>query len=48
MLDADPLRRMSLAFGLVPRGDGGKTGIWFPRRAGLGVMTAPAVCPLSP
>src|SRR3712207_833507 len=34
VLHADPLRRVSSAFGLVRRGDGGETGIWFFRRAG--------------
>jgi hypothetical protein len=48
VLDADPLRRVSRAFGLVRRGDGGKTGSWFFRRAGRGVTTAPAVCARSP
>ena len=36
VLDADALRRVSPAFGLVRRGDGGKTGIWFFRRVGRG------------
>ena len=48
MLDADPLRRMGLAFGLVRRGEGGRDGSWFFRRAGRGVSTAPAVWALSP
>ena len=48
VLDANPLRGVGPTFGLVRRGDGGKTGIWFLRRAGRGVMTAPAVCALSP
>jgi len=48
VLDVDALGRMSSAFGLARRGHGGKTGIWFFRRAGRGVSTAPAVCVLSP
>ncbi|SNS38776.1 hypothetical protein SAMN06893096_103491 [Geodermatophilus pulveris] len=46
MLDADPLRRVSPAFGLVRRGKRGRDRSWFFRRAGRGVSTAPAVCVL--
>ena len=48
VLGADPLRGVSPTFGLVCRGDGGKTGIWFFRRAGRGVSTAPPVWVLRP
>ncbi|WP_244274400.1 hypothetical protein [Geodermatophilus obscurus] len=48
VLDADPRGRVRSAFGLVCRGDGGETGIWFFRRAGRGVSTAPAVWVLRP
>ena len=48
VLDADSLRRVGLAFGLVRRGEGGRDGSWFFRRAGRGVSTAPAVWALSP
>jgi hypothetical protein len=48
VLHTDLLRGVSSAFGLVRRGDGGKTGIRFFRRADRGVSTAPAVCAVRP
>ena len=48
MLHADPLDGVGLAFGLVRGGEAGETGSWLFRRAGRGVMTAPAVWALSP
>src|SRR3712207_5688216 len=47
VLRADPLGRVSPAFGLIAaRADG--TGSWFFRRCGRGVMTAPPVWVLRP
>jgi len=43
VLHADPLRRVSPAFGLVRCARAGMTGSWFFRWAGRGVTTAPAV-----
>jgi hypothetical protein len=48
VLCADPLDGVGLAFGLVRGGEAGGTGSWFFRRAGRGVMTAPAVCVFRP
>ena len=48
VLDADPLDGVGLAFGLVRGGEAGGTGSWLFRRAGRGVMTAPAVCVFKP
>jgi hypothetical protein len=48
VLDADPLGRMSPAFGLVCGGEGGWDGQLVLSPAGRGVMTAPAVWVLRP